>query len=303
MQGSLSAVLSPGSYSAIFENLLRGTLTAGVTRTAIADSVGSVSGANLSVSSAAALWISAGFRRGDIVRLSALTGGPAVLNGTNYLVVSVSATVIILAPLAGQAVVAWITATQSPTLTVVGKKLTIPATGQVKRSFTLESWFSELSVSHLFVGNRAQQVSLNFPAAGLVQMQAGILGRDMTTSNSRTYATPTAATTSATLSMVNGRVAYQGGTVAYITGANTQIAANLQGDPVIGAAIAPDIFQGSIQVRGSFTAFMADDKGEFQATVVGVVLAVFKDVYGFIYGSSMGSKQKGDDMGRALSAR
>ena len=42
----------------------------------------------------------------------------------------------------------------------------------------------------------------------------------MTTSNSRTYATPTAATTSATLSMVNGRVAYQGGTVAYITGAN-----------------------------------------------------------------------------------
>lgn len=47
----------------------------------------------------------------------------------------------------------------------------------------------------------------------------------------------------------------------------------------------------------------AEVKGEFQATVVGVVLAVFKDVYGFIYGSSMGSKQKGDDMGRALSAR
>lgn len=37
---------------------------------------------------------------------------------------------------------------------------------------------------------------------------------------------------------------------------------------------------------------VAKVEGEFVATVVGVALAVFKDIYGFFYGSSMGSKQK-----------
>lgn len=40
-------------------------------------------------------------------------------------------------------------------------------------------------------------------------------------------------------------------------------------------------------------------QGEFAATVVGVILATYKDVFGFYFGSSMGSKQKTVEMVRA----
>lgn len=261
VRGSINGVLAPAAYRDFFDNLMRGTWTAGITKAAVSDVAGSISGlGNQTLTSAAVgAWLVSGFKRGDIVRPTGFTSAPAALNGTNFRVSSVSATVMIMNPLAGQSPLTWTAATQSPTFSVVGKKLTIPASGAVKRGFSLESWFGDISVSHLFTGCRGQQMTLTFPANNFVQMQYGLMGLDMARSNSRTYASPTALNANASLTMVGGRVAYAGQEVAYVTSASLQIAANLQGDVVVGDESVPEIFQGTIQVRGSISVFMADD--------------------------------------------
>lgn len=260
VRGSHTGVLSPGTYTTFFDNLLRGTWTAGVTKASVTDSVATVDAdGNLVLTSATAAWLTAGFKRGDIARVTGASGGGTVINNVNARVVSVTATVLTLAIVApGITAPTW-SSGQTITVSVVGKKLFVPTSGHVKRSFTMEHWFSDIGVAQLFTGNRVQQISLNFPAAGYVQMQTSTLGLNQEESASRTYSTPTAATGSNGLTTVQGRIAYKGASLAYVTGANIQIAANLQADPVVGSVFPADIFQGTISVRGSLTCFMADD--------------------------------------------
>jgi hypothetical protein len=261
VRGSINGVLAPAAYKDFFDNLMRGTWTAGVVKASVTDVAGSVSGlGNQTLTSASVgAWVVSGFKRGDIVRPTNFTSAPAALNGTNFRISSVTSTVLIMNPMANQTPLTWTASTQSPTLTVIGKKLTIPASGAVKRGFTLESWFGDISVSNLYTGCRGQQMTLNFPANNFVQMQYGLMGLDMTRANSRTYASPTALNSNASLTMVGGRVAYAGQEVAYVTSASLQIAANLQADVVVGDDSVPEIFQGTIQVRGSISVFMTDD--------------------------------------------
>jgi hypothetical protein len=258
VRGTFGAVLSPGTYKDFFDNHLRGTWTTGASKTGVTDSVASVSGDNLVLTSATAAWLTALLKRGDIVRITGATAGGAAVNNVNMRIVSVTATVLTLVPLSPITIPTWASG-QTIAVNAVGKKLFTPATGQLKKSMTMEHWFSDISVSHLYTGLRVQQISLNFPAAGLVQMQAGLLGVDQTKSGSRVYASPTAVTSSSGLTMVAGRIAYQGANLTYITGLNLQISANLQADPVVGAATVPEIFLGTLQARGSVSLFMDDD--------------------------------------------
>lgn len=268
VRGTFGSILSPGSFKDFFDNLLRGTWTAGVTKSGIADSDGSWDageGCLTIISAADGAFVASGFKDGDVVRITGGTGAQANLNLINMRVGGApGATSIFLYPIppGTPSFTDWSSGapgTTNLTLSVVGKKLFIPTSGHVRRSFSMEHWFSDISVSHLFTGIRMQQVSLNFSANGMVQMQAGMMGLEQVKSGSRVYASPTATTTSPGLTMVAGKVMYDGRLFAYITNLNLQISANLGADPVIGSPTMPEIFQGQITVRGSMGVFMADD--------------------------------------------
>ena len=253
--GTLQGQLSPGSYQDIFQGVLRKDFVAGGTASAVADTVltNTTPGtSNMTLVSAATNWITSGFKAGDVVRITGATGGSAVVNGDNFRVLSVTASphTMTLAPNA--TAVGWASG-QTISIAVAGKKLWIPASGQVYNSYTIEHWFSDVSISDVFLGNRITQLALNIPASGFVTMNAGLTGLNQTTAGSQAYPSATAASASGSLTAVDGKINYNGSDLAYITGFNLQIAPAVQTTPVIGSNILPEVFLGTLAVRGSLT--------------------------------------------------
>lgn len=253
--GTLQGQLSPGSYQDIFQGVLRKDFAAGATEAGVADTVltNTTPGvSNMTLVSTGTNWITEGFKAGDVVRITGATGGPAVVNGDNLRILSITASphTITLAPNA--TAVGWASG-QTITLTVAGKKLWIPTTGQVYNSYTIEHWFSDVLISDVFLGNRITQLALNIPASGFVTMNAGVTGLNQITSGSQAYASAAAASSSVSLTAVDGKLNYAGSDLAYITGCNIQIAPAVQTTPVIGSNILPEVFLGTLAVRGSLT--------------------------------------------------
>lgn len=251
--GTLGAQLSPGAYNDMFEGMLRGTWTAGVSVNKTAVIIDTV---NKTITCASPNWVTDGFRRGDVINLSAITGGGAANNNVNLRVANVSSTFLTLYETPPSAIASPGT---TATIAVVGKKVMMPATGQVFRSYTVEHWFDDLGLSELFVGCRVSQLSLNMPASGLVSFSASLTGQDMITGSSQIYSTATASTSDNSLAAVNGRLAYAGADLGVITGMSLQIATQVQANPVLGSNVVPEIFQGTMRVNGSFTAMFTDE--------------------------------------------
>ena len=255
--GTISGQFSPGTYGLLLSNLMRNSYVAGVSVTGIADSVLTVDGSGLfaTLSSASSTFITAGFAVGDVVRLTGLTGASVADNGVDMRITTLTQTSMVLTQIRGTLV--GYASGQTLGIAVPGKKLTM-GTSQ-GASFSLEHWYADVGKSELFLGCKVSQISINVPASGFVQMQASITAQQRVDATSQALTGPTGVTTSNSLTANGGSVFYAGAANAYISQMSLQISADLQADPTIGSDIVPAIFQGTMRVRGSFSALMAAD--------------------------------------------
>lgn len=271
--GALSGELSPGTYKSIFEGLLRGTWTAGATSGAMSDTaVTTVAGPPKAVQlqSTSTDFLAKGFKVGDVVRFSGLTGSVSTFNGLNLQCVSVQQHDIIFAATAGAgaalyaAIASWGTQAAA-TLAVTGKKLLMPLQSQqVTRSYSIEDWQADIAKSRLGRGIMFSQVSLNVQPNGLVAFQASFNGKNMDRPSAQVYATPTAESSAIAVGGANGAISYpQSGSLSplgYITGFNLQLSLALQPVPVVGATDGvAATFAGVLSARGSITALLTGD--------------------------------------------
>ena len=255
VQGSLSGQLSPGSYAALFQGLLRGTFTAAGASGVVSDCSGTLDGnGNLVLSSGTAGWQTSGIKFGDIVRVAAGTNA-----GINFRVVNFpSASQISLLAIGGVPQAFGVAA--SFQLVGVGKKLIIPQGPlQVDRSFSLEHWYSDVGQSELYTGIKPSQIALNIPASGFVTAQFSFTGQNAVTGNTQTYPGATGVSTGTSLTATSGRVIYQGTTLAYLTGANLQLMTQAQAPNTVGSNVAPFLFVSELMARGSFTSLYTAD--------------------------------------------
>ena len=255
VQGSLSGQLSPGSYSSLFQGLLRGTFSAAAVSAVVSDCNGVLDAlGNLVLSSGSAGWATSGIKMGDMVRIAS-----GINAGINFRVIAYpSASQISLLPIGGTAQ-AFGTA---PTLQLVGqgKKLIIPqGPAQIDRSFSLEHWYSDVGQSELFTGMKPSQVALNIPASGFVTSQFSFTGQNSVATTAQVYPGAGAVSTGTSLTATSGRVIYQGVTLAYLTGANLQLMTQAQAPNTVGSNIAPFLFVSELMVRGSFTSLFTGD--------------------------------------------
>lgn len=273
VQGTLAGQLSCTSYTPLFENLMRSAFAAVAPITALTDTSATLDGnGNLVVASASANF-SSRFKAGDIVRPSGLTGAAVADNGDDCRVIALTGSTLTLSPPVSG--VAWVSG-QTDTFTLPGKKLIIPGSGQTNKSFSVEHWYGDIGQSELFVGCKVTQLSINVPASGFVTMQASITGVNMLSTNTQVFPGAAAQTTTTGLTATGGKIGYAGKTVAYITALSVQIAAAVSADPVVGSNIVPEIFLGTLSVRGSISAFTAADtmtadflnEAEFSLSVV-----------------------------------
>lgn len=257
VQGDVSGELSPGTYEAFIEAWCRGTWTS---TTAITEVTAAMSSASLSISSnvitaSGGSFISAGLKIGDMIRL-----GSGFLSGNqakNLRITALTATAITVTG-------ATLTDETGPintyTISVPGKKVIVPASGHVDRSFTFEISYPDVDMSELFTGCRVGRQQFGLPASGMATYLVGLAGKDMDVLSgaSAPYFTGTVTdpTSTGILAAVNGALIVGGTQVAVVTGLELTMDLSPQSDAVVGANTVPAIFTGRANITGNMTALL-----------------------------------------------
>jgi hypothetical protein len=130
--------------------------------------------------------------------------------------------------------------------------------GVLKPSFTIEQVYPDLDTSEVYLGMRVGEMSVSMPPTGMATITFGFQGKDMTTASlasSPVFATPTVATTTSTMSGVNGSMNIDGVGSTIVTGLDFSLTNNLNSQPVVGSTTVPEIFYGRSIVTGNVSAF------------------------------------------------
>lgn len=252
VRGNIEGELSVQTWDEWIAAVMRGTWTAGVSASPsdFATGITSSNTGTFTFAGAGSL-ITKGFKVGDIVRVTGVTGN----TNTNFRITALTATVMTVHPKpATQAQVAsgW-------TVAVVGSKL-LP--GVLAPSFTIEQSHLDIDASERFVGCRVGGANINIPPNGIATVQWDVLGLDgaVLTGASAPYFTGVLPETSTgVLTGIEGGVRLNGAEQAIVTGIQINLSNNLSLQPVVGTPIAPDIFYGRTVVTGQVSAFLSDE--------------------------------------------
>lgn len=257
-QGTLNGLLSGGTYQSFYESLLRKAAAATAAITGMSITI-ATSGSNWTLTRAAGDFLAGGVKIGDVGQLTAGSFNAANLN-KSLLVINATATVLTVTPVNGVGLVAEGPIT-SATWTTPGKKIIVPTTGHTNDYYTLEEWYSDLSINHLYPDIQIGQAQVAIPATGLVSSNFNLVGLGARTKGvAQTLTSPTAETTTSVVSSVAGAVLLNGARYATITSGNLTIDGNVsQGEAVVGSNSIPDVQRGRIKVSGTFTALFDGD--------------------------------------------
>lgn len=255
-EGSLSGELSPGAYSDLISAILARDFTAGTSVASLTLTI-AADGSNWSVTRSAGSYLTDGIKVGDVIRLSGGTLNAANI-AKNLFVLAVTATVLTVKVLNGSALVAQ-SAIASCTATVAGKKTYVPTTGHTDVSYTAEEWFSDITVSEVYTGNKLNSAALSLPTTGFATCDFGFVGKDLSqTGTVRYFTSPTAVGDNAAVAAVNGAMLVDGVAVALLTSLDFTIAREVNLLNAVGSNSAVDANTGRITVTGSFSAYFTD---------------------------------------------
>ena len=255
VDGSINGELSPKTYADFIAAALRREFTAGVSATGMSITIAGA-GPTYTVTRAAGNFLTDGFKKGDVGRLTAGTFNVANSN-KNLLIQAVTALALTVRVLNGSALVAE-GPIASATFAVTGKKTFAPTSGHTNVSFAIEHWFSDIAQSEVFSGCQPSQIDLSLPPTGLATINMPIMGKDVTVATAQYFTTPTAAPTTGITAAVNGVLLMGGVAVAVLTGLTMGIQSNRTGDAVVGSNTIPVRFPGRILVSGQATAYFED---------------------------------------------
>ena len=253
--GEISGELSPGTYRDFFQALMRGTwvLPPSAITQAQATSVIPDTGGTLTFGSGDLNAL--GVRVGSVVRF---TSGLAAGNlNVYYLVTGMSGTTgrvfnVSPAPATTQ------TAQTTFSMTVVGGRLTPPASSPVSRKLAVEVNHEDLDISRLFTELRINSCNMSIPPNGMGTVSFGMTGRNMQLLSGAAapyFTSPTAETTTGVLAGANGAVIVGGSAIGIVTSFDCSVDLAAEAEPVIGQNFVPEIFLGRLRVSGSMTLY------------------------------------------------
>lgn len=257
VNGNINGELSGGTYQSFVEAALRRAATAVSAISSLTLTVAD-DGDNSSVTRSAGSWISDGVRRGLVIRVTA--GLAAGSLNRNLLVLDVvSTTEITVAPLDGGAALAAESAVGSCAVSIPGKYSYVPTTGHIDRSYTIEEWHADISLSRLYTGCKVATMGFRLPATGMSTIEMAFMGQNMALAGSAYFSSPTATSVSGITAAVNGAL-FSGTTkLALCTGMDINIDGGMSVGQVIGSNITPDVFEGRVRVSGQVTLYLEDD--------------------------------------------
>ena len=253
--GKITGDLSPGTHKDFMAAILKRDFAAVTALTGLSITIAGTA-PTYTVTRAAGSYLTDGVKICDVIRLTAGSFNAANLN-KNLLVVTLTATVATVIVLNGSTLTAE-GPIASATVSVVGKKTYVPTSGHTDKSFSIEHWFSDVAQSEVFTGCKPSACAIALPPTGIATVDWDFMGKDVTTSTSQYFTSPTAATTTGSLAAVNGVVRVGSTTVATITGLTLNIAANFTGEAVVGSNTKPLMSPGRVLVTGQATCYFED---------------------------------------------
>lgn len=254
VNGSISGILSPLTYSDMLSAVLRRDFTAVTALTALSVTIAGTGNPSYTITRAAGDFLTGGIKIGQVVRLSVGTLNAANIN-KNLLVTGVTATILTVIPVNGVALVAE-GPIASTTVTVVGKVTYTPTTGHTNVYYTVEEWHPDVPYSERSQDVKIAQASLTLSGSGNAQIALEAVGLDQQGAATVYFTSPAAETTSGALLAASGLLLVNGTVQATVTELSIEIMGNEQpADGVVGSNIRPDIFRGKVMVSGSFTAY------------------------------------------------
>lgn len=185
--GSINGELSGSAYDEFIAAGLRKDFVAGATTGSVTTIAVDATGKTFTRSSGS--FVSDGFGVGSVILCS---GFASAQNNGLFVVLSMTATVLTTAALAGQT---YATAAAGATVTILekGKKTYTPLTAHTNDSFTVEEWHPDATVSRTFLGMQVDTLSFGLNPNGMATIDVGFMGKDEEASTSSAYFTsPTA---------------------------------------------------------------------------------------------------------------
>lgn len=252
VNGKLTGILSPGTYSDPISAILRRDFAA----------VSAITGASITIAGtgpytvtrAAGSFLTDGVKIGMVVRLTAGTFNAANLN-KNLFVTGVTATVLTVITLNGSTLTAE-GPIASATVTVPGKVTYVPESGHTNVYYTVEEWYPDVTTSERNQDVKFTQANISLPGNGNSKIDFTAIGLDQTGDTTAYFTSPTAESTTDALAAANGALFVNGAQQAIVT----DLSINIDGkgspaDGVVGSTTRPDVFNGKVAVSGSFTAY------------------------------------------------
>ena len=261
IDNSLSAVLSPGTYSTLMASVLRNDFSAGTPLTAMSVTIAASTVVNevqsYTVTIATGSYLTNGFKVGDVIRLTGGSFGALNLN-KNLIIIGLTATVATVITVNGSLMQA-----QGPiassTITVWGKKSRAPLSGHTRDYWTIEDWKSDIGTSELYTDVVFGGIDLSFNPTGNATASFTGVGRQRATGTTQILTTPTAETTTNVMTAVNGIFVVNNIPLSNVTGGSLKVDGKVASmGAVCGSNITPDIQRGRIDVTGQLTAYDQD---------------------------------------------
>lgn len=252
--GSLSGELSAGSYSDFMAAVVAKDFASVTALSGLSVTIAASGTMLFTVTRAAGDWLADNVRVGQVISLTGAGLAPANADN-NLLVVNATALVLTVKVLSATNLVA-----EGPIasvgVTVRTKMTEVPLTNHTDPSFTFEQWFSDISVSEVFVGNKVGSVAVTIPTTGLVTLDVSFMGKDLAQGGAVQYFTsPTASNTNGIASSVSGVVTIDGQPVGLITNMDFTINRNMEAANVIASNTAADMFAGRITIAGNMSVY------------------------------------------------
>lgn len=255
VNGNISGELSPATYKDFIAAALKRDFAAVSAIASVALTIAGT-GPTYTITRGSGSYLTDGVKIGDIIRLSVGSLNASNIS-KNLMVTALTATIATVIVPNASALVA-----EGPiagcTVTVTGKKTFIPTTGHTDKSWSIESWYSDVSQSEVFSGCKVSKVAVNLPPTGMATIALDFMGKDITTATEQYFTTPTAATTTGVLAAVNGVIRLNGVTAAIITGLNVDISPEFTSSPVVGSNTISNAFPGTVKVSGQVVAQFQD---------------------------------------------
>lgn len=228
--GSISGELAGSSYGDFIGSAVRKDFVTGPTTGAVI-TISATATTNLFTRSSGS-FVTDGFTVGSVISNSGFADAG---NNGLFVILSMSATVLTVAPLAGQVIVTVI-AGASVTILGKGKKTYAPLTAQTDDSYTVEEWYPDAIISRIFLGMQVDTLGLSLQPNSMATVDIGFMGKDAETPTGAAYfTTPTAVGTQGTYSGADGYLFINGVANGKVTGLNLNIANGITQIPVIGS--------------------------------------------------------------------